>query len=81
MTGKAGSGKNKKGGHGGPPFSTSQQNDLGVANHIHECFAAAAVLEFDFAIDFGENGVVAADADIFAWVKFGAALADDDTAR
>lgn len=36
--------------------------------------------EFDDAVDFGEDCVVFADADIFTGVPFGASLAHDDVA-
>lgn len=43
-----------------------------------ECFL---VLEGDGALGEGEKGVVAALFDVFAGVKLGAALTDDDFAR
>src|SRR5579862_3377442 len=43
--------------------------------HMH-----LAALEFDFAVDEGEEGVVSAAADVEAGVELGAALANDDGA-
>src|ERR1700678_4477145 len=45
-----------------------------------DVYTAAAAVEFHVAIDEGENGVVAAEADVAAGEEFGAALADDDIA-
>ena len=49
--------------------------------HVHLDLAAVALAERDDAVGGGEQGVVAADADILAGVHLGAALADQDVAR
>ena len=41
---------------------------------------AASTMEFDHAVDEGEEGVILAHADILARVVGGAALTDDDVA-
>src|SRR5690242_6438800 len=41
---------------------------------------APRTIEPHIAINQGENGVVATQADVFAWQVFGAALANDDIA-
>lgn len=45
-----------------------------------EASGAAAVDELDAAIDFGEEGVVGAAADVEAGFNFGTALTNDDGA-
>jgi hypothetical protein len=50
----------------------------GFRDHIH---AAAAFVEFDFAIHEREQSPIAAGADILARDKFAAALTHDDAAR
>src|SRR4249919_3165385 len=49
--------------------------------HVHLDLAAGPLAERDDAVDGGEEGVVAADADILAGVHLGAALTDQDVAR
>ena len=44
-------------------------------------FVAAQTLELNVAVDFGEDGVIPADAYIEAGVDFGAALANEYVAR
>src|SRR5882757_6833579 len=48
--------------------------------HVHLDLAARPLAERDDAVDGGEKGVVAADADILAGVHLGAALPDQDVA-
>ena len=52
----------------------------GGGQHVHLDLAARALAERHDAVDGGEQGVVAADADILAGVHLGAALADEDVA-
>src|SRR6185312_15304805 len=49
--------------------------------HVHLDLAARAGSEGDDAVGSGEQGVVAADANVLAGVHLGAALADQDVAR
>src|SRR5258708_20893497 len=49
--------------------------------YVHLDLAARPLAERDDAVDGGEEGVVAADADILAGIHLGAALADQDVAR
>ena len=49
----------------------------GVGDHVH---AAATPVGLHLAINEGEDGVVAAEADILAWKELRPALADDDVA-
>ena len=56
--------------------------DLFVILRIHADLVGlrALVLELHHAIDEGEDGVIAAEADVIARVILGAVLADDDVA-
>src|ERR1700761_8842138 len=49
--------------------------------HVHLDLAAAARTERHDTVGGGEEGVVAADADVLARIHLGAALADQDVAR
>ena len=49
--------------------------------HVDLDLAAGPLAERDDAVGGGEQGVVAADADILAGVHLGAALTDQDVAR
>ena len=49
--------------------------------HVHLDLAAGALAERHDAVGGGEQGVVAADADILAGIHLGAALTDQDVAR
>src|SRR5260370_40935461 len=49
--------------------------------HVHLDLAARPLAERDDAVDGGEEGVGAADADILAGVHLGASLTDQDVAR
>ena len=49
-------------------------------NHAHDGFVALFFLEHDYAVRFGEQGVVAAHTYVLACVVFGASLAYDDVA-
>src|SRR4029079_18466744 len=49
-------------------------------DHVHLDLAAGAGAEGDDAVGSGEQGVIAADADVGARIHLGAALADQDVA-
>lgn len=52
-------------------------NPLGFENYVYK-LAAVALAELDLASSGGEQGVVAATAHVVAWVKLGAALANQN---
>jgi len=55
-------------------------SDCGRGDGLDDGHLAAGLVELDNAILQGEEGPIAADADVFAGVQLGAALADDDVA-
>ena len=71
----------KKGGNlAAPPFSNSLSADDGLAAGLDgvDIDAATVAIEAHLAVDEGEDGVIAAEADTLAWVPLGAALTDED---
>ena len=53
---------------------------LFCGNHGDVAAIATTFVEFDHAVGEGEEGMIAADADVLTGVVCGAALADDDVA-